>query len=65
MTETTVSRRPQLDDTLDYLCPGDQLVVTKLDRLGRSLRHLLNLLADGRRKDRSIYEAGLDLLQGQ
>lgn len=43
--------RPQLDACLDYLRPGDTLVVWRLDRLGRSLRHLIEtvkqLEADG------------------
>lgn len=33
--------RPQLDDLLGDLRDGDTLVVWRLDRLGRSLRHLL------------------------
>jgi DNA invertase Pin-like site-specific DNA recombinase len=33
--------RPALDQALDQLRPGDTLVVWKLDRLGRSLGHLL------------------------
>jgi DNA invertase Pin-like site-specific DNA recombinase len=35
--------RPGLDAALDYLRPGDTLVVWKLDRLGRSTKHLLEL----------------------
>lgn len=38
--------RPQLQALLAFLRPGDTLVVWKLDRLGRSLRDLINLLAD-------------------
>ena len=34
--------RPQLTAALDYLRPGDTLMVWKLDRLGRSLRHLVD-----------------------
>lgn len=31
-----LARRPQLDAMLDYVRPGDVVVITKLDRLGRS-----------------------------
>ena len=37
-----LTARPQLDTLLDHLRPGDTLVVWKLDRLGRSLRHLVD-----------------------
>jgi DNA invertase Pin-like site-specific DNA recombinase len=33
--------RPNLDRLLDILTAGDTLVVVKLDRLGRSLKHLI------------------------
>ena len=36
--------RPGLSAALSSLCPGDTLVVWRLDRLGRSLSHLLELL---------------------
>lgn len=42
----TIRRRPQLDACLDYLRAGDTLVVWRLDRLGRSLRHLVELVGD-------------------
>ncbi len=38
--------RPQLAALLDQLRPGDTLVVWRLDRLGRSLRHLIDTLTD-------------------
>jgi DNA invertase Pin-like site-specific DNA recombinase len=44
-TETasgTLTNRPVLDQVLPQLGPGDTLVVWKLDRLGRSLRHLVD-----------------------
>lgn len=37
------SERPGLTAALDYLRPGDSLVVWRLDRLGRSVLHLVSL----------------------
>lgn len=37
-------KRPGLDKALKFLKPGDSLVVFKLDRLGRSVLHLADLL---------------------
>jgi DNA invertase Pin-like site-specific DNA recombinase len=37
--------RPGLDEALDFLRPGDTLVVWQLDRLGRSLRHLIDTIS--------------------
>lgn len=42
--------RPGLHSCLDYLKAGDTLVVRKLDRLGRSLAHLLTIVAGLREK---------------
>jgi DNA invertase Pin-like site-specific DNA recombinase len=36
--------RPQLAAALDYLREGDTLVVWRLDRLGRSLKHLIEVV---------------------
>lgn len=52
--------RPGLDACLKALRKGDVLVVWKLDRLGRSLRHLVNTVQD--LTDRGI---GLRVLSGQ
>jgi DNA invertase Pin-like site-specific DNA recombinase len=41
---SAVKSRPQLELMLDSLAPGDQLVVYKVDRLARSLSHLLAIL---------------------
>ncbi|MEV7969202.1 recombinase family protein [Sphaerisporangium sp. NPDC088356] len=38
-----LARRPELDKALLVARAGDQLVVTKLDRLGRSLENLIEL----------------------
>src|SRR5213596_927778 len=39
-----LDERPALAKVLDQLRPGDTLVVWKLDRLGRSLRHLVDTI---------------------
>jgi DNA invertase Pin-like site-specific DNA recombinase len=57
-----LDKRPQLDALLDYLRPGDVLVVWRLDRLGRSVRHLtdtVNSLAERGIGFRSLTE-GID-----
>jgi DNA invertase Pin-like site-specific DNA recombinase len=38
--------RPALDEMLGQLRPGDKVVIWRLDRLGRSLRHLIDLVAE-------------------
>jgi len=55
----SLERRPELDKLLDQLRPGDTLVVWRLDRLGRSIRHLidqLHVLADRGVGFRSLQE---------
>jgi DNA invertase Pin-like site-specific DNA recombinase len=49
-----LARRPQLDTLLDSVRPGDVVVITKLDRLGRSVAHLVDLVAQ-------LAERGVDL----
>jgi DNA invertase Pin-like site-specific DNA recombinase len=44
--------RPQLAKLLKVLAPGDVMVVTKIDRIARSARDLLNIIA-GELKDRN------------
>jgi len=41
----SIEHRPALDQALRSLTPGDILVAWKLDRLGRSLSHLIKLIA--------------------
>ncbi|WP_205231506.1 recombinase family protein [Azospira oryzae] len=50
--------RPGLADALAFARPGDVLVIWRLDRLGRSLRDLIDLAADLRER-----EVGLSSLQ--
>lgn len=56
------SSRPNLDLVLKMLRAGDTLVITRLDRLGRSLKHLVNLSAELRERDVHLHvtEQGID-----
>ena len=42
----TKASRPELDRLKDQLRAGDTIVITRLDRLGRSTKDLLNLVSD-------------------
>lgn len=44
------TERPGLDRVLDQIRKGDILVIWKLDRSGRSLSHLLNIIEDLKQK---------------
>jgi hypothetical protein len=55
--------RPGLDACLQHLKSGDTLLVWRLDRLGRSLRHLIDLVAELRQREigfRSICDGVVD-----
>lgn len=52
--------RPQLTAALEYVREGDVLVVWRLDRLGRSLKHLVNVVTDLQEQGvgfRSLHES--------
>ncbi|MGB8254038.1 MAG: recombinase family protein, partial [Pseudonocardiaceae bacterium] len=58
-----LARRPELDKALlSANRTGDQLLITKLDRLGRSLEHLLELsnLLQAREVDLVVLDQGID-----
>jgi DNA invertase Pin-like site-specific DNA recombinase len=42
----TKAERPGLADAMSHLRAGDTLVVWRLDRLGRSLRHLIDTITE-------------------
>jgi DNA invertase Pin-like site-specific DNA recombinase len=55
-----LEHRPALDAMFDQLRPGDSVTVWRLDRLGRSLRHLIDTVANLEAKGvafRSLTEA--------
>ncbi len=56
----SLKHRPQLDACLDYLRTGDTLVVWRLDRLGRGLKHLIEAIEQLHAREigfRSLTEA--------
>jgi DNA invertase Pin-like site-specific DNA recombinase len=59
---SSVAERPELVSALDYLRDGDQLVVTKLDRLARSVPHLLEIVERVRAKGASVEVLNLGKL---
>lgn len=61
-TSGKLARRPQLDALLDYVRPGDVVVITKLDRLGRSVGNLVELAAElaGQEVDLRVLDQGID-----
>ena len=52
----TLADRPELQEALSQLKPGDTLTVWKLDRLGRSLPHLLSI-ADKLRTEKMFFKS--------
>jgi DNA invertase Pin-like site-specific DNA recombinase len=57
-----LAHRPHWDACLDYLRPGDQLVVTRLSRVARSVRHLTEVATELERRevDLVVLKQGLD-----
>lgn len=58
------AERPVLDTLVDNLRPGDVLVIWKLDRLGRSLKHLVELVAQLMAKDVGLQSLNDPTAQG-
>ena len=46
-----VKERPELQSALKYMRAGDTLIVYKFDRIGRSLKDLVNIFADLQKRD--------------
>lgn len=57
-----LASRPELDKALLVVRDGDQLVITKLDRLGRSLRNLMEISEDLRERGVGlvVLDQGID-----
>ena len=54
----TLSKRPELNRMIEALKPGDIVHVQKLDRLGRSLQHLISLVNLFKDKDVGFISLG-------
>src|SRR5262249_23705120 len=61
---SSVANRPKLDEVLKHLRKGDTLVVTKLDRLARSLRDLLRIVDLIQGKKAALRILGTDIDTG-
>ena len=58
---SSVAEREQLNAALDYLREDDVLVATKLDRLARSVRHLIQIVDEVKAKGASLRVLGMSL----
>ena len=62
VSSVDVKAREKLAEALDYLRDGDTIVVTKLDRLARSVAHLMEVLeqVDAKGASLRILSMGID-----
>ena len=51
--------RPELEAVIRFVRKGDSLVVTKLDRIARSTKHLLDIATEFQQDDKRTKELGL------
>jgi DNA invertase Pin-like site-specific DNA recombinase len=62
VSSVDIAKRKQLDETLLFAREGDTLVVTKLDRLARSVAHLLSIVSvlDTKKVTLRVLDTALD-----
>jgi len=57
---SSVGKRPELEKALNFIRKGDTLIVTKLDRLARSVKHLGEIIdqikAKGAERLKALHE---------
>ncbi|SPH18764.1 Putative transposon Tn552 DNA-invertase bin3 [Defluviimonas aquaemixtae] len=61
VSSVNVVQREKLAEALDFIRTGDVLVITKLDRLARSVQHLMELLDTLTKKGASLNILGLGI----
>jgi len=49
--KSAINERPEYEKAIEYLRKGDSLVVWKLDRLGRNLKQLIDLVTELKERD--------------
>lgn len=64
MSAKSVDDRPELATVMEFLRDGDELVVVRLDRLGRSTRDVLNLVHELDQKGASLRVLDPELTTG-
>ncbi|MDP1700624.1 MAG: recombinase family protein [Aestuariivirga sp.] len=58
---SSVAKRDQLEAAIDYCREGDTLIVTKLDRLARSMPHLVSITQELERKGVTLNILAMNL----
>lgn len=61
---SVAGERPQLEAMLDWVREGDEVIVTRVDRLARSVRDLVAIVERIRAKDAAIVIGGLGRING-
>ena len=61
---SVADHRPQLEQCLDFIRDGDTLIVTKLDRLARSVADLLRIVERAKAKGAVLEVQGLGRFNG-
>jgi DNA invertase Pin-like site-specific DNA recombinase len=61
---SVADRRPQLDAMIDYIREGDEITVTRLDRLARSVADMVDIVKRIRAKKAVIVLPGIGAIDG-
>ncbi|MDR4151560.1 recombinase family protein, partial [Bacillus thuringiensis] len=58
-------KRTGLEEALQYVRPGESLVVWRLDRLGRTMRHLIRIVNELNERGVSLYSVYENITMGR
>jgi DNA invertase Pin-like site-specific DNA recombinase len=61
VSSVDTAARTRLADAIEYIREGDTLIVTRLDRLARSVPHLLQVVAQLNKKGATLRILGMDI----